>query len=235
MADIFTDELQAALAAGGCPICRVVTAAVRQWMDSFWREGKNDRDARAAFFAAGGFCREHALLLQSLADDSRGGGAIADLYGWLAKYDIELLTHASQELGHPRRRRRLQLARRRVCPACEEAAGATERKLSFLIDVLGTATARERYAASDGLCLPHLLQAATQAATEQPDIGRFLLDDGRHRLANLRAELDEFDRKRDHRFRDEPRGAGQLAPTQAVRRYTGDASQTEQPVRDEGR
>jgi hypothetical protein len=236
MADIFTDELQAALAAPGCPICRVVTAGERLWMDSFWREGKNDRDARAAFFAAGGFCREHALLLQSLARDTRGGAAVADLYRWLAKYDIELLARASQELGHARRRRRLQLARRRVCPACEEAADATERKLSFLIDVLGTARAKERYAASDGLCLPHLLQAAAQAATEQPEISRFLLDDGRHRLANLRAQLDEFDRKRDHRFRDEPKGTEQLAPAQAIRRYAGDhAGQGEQPVREEAR
>jgi hypothetical protein len=222
MVDIFTDELQAALAEAGCPICRVVTAAERLWMDSFWREGRNDRSARAAFFAAGGFCREHALLLQSLARDTRGGAAIADLYRWLAKYDIELLARASRQVGHAHRLRRLQLARRGICPACEATAAATERKLAFLADALGGARTRERYAASDGLCLPHLLDAAAQAAVEQPDVCRFLLDDGRRRLAGLRNELDEFDRKRDHRFRHEPRGPEQAAPAHAIRRYAGD-------------
>lgn len=219
--DIFTDELWAALAAAGCPICRAVIAAERLWTDSFWREGKNDRSAREAFFAAGGFCRDHALLLHSLARDTRGGAAIADLYGWLAKYDIELLASASQQLGRSRLRR-LRIGRRRVCPACEASADATERKLAFLIDALAAARTRERYAASDGLCIPHLLEAATRAAREQPDACSFLLEDGRQRLVNLRAQLDEFDRKRDHRFRHEPKGAEQLAPTQAIRRYVGD-------------
>jgi hypothetical protein len=53
-------------------------------------------------------------------------------------------------------------------------------------------------------------------------VAEFLLTDGRRRLEALRAELAEFDRKRDHRHRDEPRGHEQLAPTEAIRRYVGD-------------
>jgi hypothetical protein len=228
MGDIFTDDLQAALAASGCPICRAVADAVERWMDSFWREGRNDREARAAFFAAGGFCREHALLLEGIAQGTRGGAAIADVYRWLAKRDIELLAAASKHVGGGHRRRRLQLERRRRCPACQETEAATERKLSFLVDALRSARTRERYASSDGLCVPHLLKAAAEAATDNPDVSRFLLDDGRHRLADLRSQLDEFDRKRDHRFRDEPRGAEQLAPAQAIRRYVGGAADLRQ-------
>jgi hypothetical protein len=228
MADIFTDDLQAALAASGCPICRVVADAVERWMDSFWREGRNDREARGAFFAAGGFCREHALLLEGIAQGTRGGAAIADVYRWLAKRDIELLAAASKQVGGGHRRRRLQLERHRRCPACEETKSATERKLSFLVDALRSARTRERYTSSDGLCVPHLLKAAAEAAADNPDVGRFLLDDGRHRLANLRAQLDEFDRKRDHRFRDEPKGTERLAPAQAIRRYVGGAADLRQ-------
>jgi hypothetical protein len=220
MADIFTDDLLAAMAAPGCPICRVVADSVQRWMESFWREGRNDRTARSAFFAAGGFCREHSLLLYASAQGTRGGAAIADVYRWLAERDIELLGTASKNLAGARRRRRPQLERRSRCPACDETEAATERKLSFLVDALAATRTRERYALSDGLCVPHLLRGATQAAP-QPTVGRFLLDDGRRRLIDLQAQLDEFDRKRDHRFRHERKGAEQLAPAQAIRRYAG--------------
>ncbi len=163
MGDIFTDDLLAALAASGCPICRVVADAVERWMDSFWREGRNDREARGAFFAAGGFCREHALLLEAVAQGTRGGAAIADVYRWLAKRDIELLAAASKHVGGAHRWRRLHLERRRPCPACEETEAAAERKLFFLVDALRSVRTRERYASSDGLCVPHLLEAAAAA------------------------------------------------------------------------
>jgi len=188
-------------------------------MDSFWREGKNDRHARSAFFAAGGFCREHACLLETLAQGTRGGAAIADVYRWLAKRDIELLASASDQLTRAYRRPRLRLERRRRCPACDETAAATERKLAFLVELLRYTATRERYASSDGLCMPHLLTAAAQAAADAPEVSRFLLDDGCRRLESLCAQLDEFDRKRDYRFRDEPKGTEQLAPARAIRRY----------------
>lgn len=228
MGDIFTDDLLTAFAASGCPICRVVDDAVTRWLDSFWREGKNDREARSAFFAAGGFCREHALLLEAVAQGTRGRAAIADVYRWLAKRDIELLADAGAHLGAGHRRRRPELERRRRCPACDELEAATERKLAFLVEGLASARTRELYASSDGLCMPHLLEAVSEAATDRPEVGRFLLDDGRHRLANLRSQLEEFDRKRDHRFRAEAKGVEQLAPAQAIRRYAGGNAELDQ-------
>jgi hypothetical protein len=193
---------------------------MRLWMDSFWREGKNDGSTRERFFEAGGFCREHALLLRELARGERGGAAIADVYRWLMKGDAELLGRASGKLA--RRHQRLRLQRNVSCPACDATAAATERKLSFLVDALAGSTIRARYAASDGLCVPHLLQAISQTSGEEPEICQFLLDDGRRRLADLGAALDEFDRKRDARYRDEPKGAEQLAPARAIERYVGE-------------
>jgi hypothetical protein len=215
--DIFTDDLQAALAARGCPVCRVVADAERRWLDSFWREGKNGRAAREAFLGAGGFCAGHGLLLETLAQGERGAAAIADVYGMLAARDIERLAAARDHVG---RRRRRPVRRRRHCPACEQTAAATDRKLWFLIDALHAGATRERYARSDGLCMPHLLDAAGQSASE-PEVCRFLLDDACRRLGDLCAQLNELQRKRDHRFRHEPKAAEQLAPGEAIRRYGG--------------
>ena len=220
MADIFTHDLRAAVAASGCPVCRVVAGSVRNWIDSFWREGKNDPSARREFFAAGGFCREHALLLRELAQGTRGGAAVADVYRWLAERDGEWLARASAAIAGSRPRGRLQLERRRRCPACVEQDAATLRKLEFLLGALRAGSMQASYASSDGLCMPHLLAAATHAAGDR-DVCRFLLDDARRRLAELSRGLDEYDRKRDHRFRDEPKGMEQLAPAAAIARYAG--------------
>jgi len=221
VADIFTDELQAALGAPGCPVCRVVADSVRRWMDSFSREGRNDRATRGAFFAAGGFCQQHGLLFETVGQSSRGDTAVADVYRWLADRDIELLAATRSQLARPHRRLRLRLDRHGRCPGCEESDAATQRKLSFLVEALRGSATRERYTSSDGLCVPHLFEAARRTASEQPELSRFLLDDGQRRLTELCAQLDEFDRKRDHRFRHEAKGPEQRAPSDAIRRYLG--------------
>jgi len=225
--DIFTDELLAALARQGCPICRVVTDSVHRWIDSFWREGRNDRDTRRTFFAAGGFCHDHALALETLAQGTRGRAAIADVYRWLASRDIALLDASVHPApGRRLRRRKPQMARARECPACVEREQTTERKLAFLTDILHDERGRRRYESSSGLCVPHLLRAVAQTAENEPAVSCFLAADGRRRLVELRVGLDEFDRKRESRFRDEPKGQEQQAPSDAIARYAGGAEET---------
>jgi hypothetical protein len=55
-----------------------------------------------------------------------------------------------------------------------------------------------------------------------PDTVRFLLGDWRGRLAEVREQLTEYDRKRDYRYSDEPKGVEQRARTEVIRRYVGE-------------
>ena len=220
--DIFDYEIIEALRRSSCPLCAVEAIDDRRWMDSFWREGKQDARTRRRFYAAGGFCRHHAWLLHRLVAAEGAGAAIADVYGSLADRDLARLDELRASLGRGRRRRSL-LRRGGRCPACVECGERTERKVHFFVELLGEPEARRCYRSSDGLCFAHLGPAAEHAVVVgHPDVARFLLDDWRERLGDVRHHLAEFDRKRDHRFADEPRGEEQRAWTQVIRRYVGE-------------
>ncbi len=220
--DLFATELADAFRLPGCPLCRTVAADEERWIESFWREGKSGRDARLAFYDAGGFCPRHGWLLHRQVAAANAGAAIADLYGSLARRDLELLDRAIAVLTKSRRRTR-RLTRRSECPACVAAAEALSRKAYFLLDLLRTGAARELYGASDGLCLRHLAAVADEASDDQAETVAFLLADGGSRLAEVRTQLEEFDRKRDVHFAHEAKGAEQDSWTEVIRRYVGEA------------
>lgn len=221
--DIFGYEIVEALRRSGCPLCRVDAIDDRRWMSNFLREGKQDAGARRRFYAAGGFCRHHAWLLHALVATEAAGAAIADVYGVLADRDIGSLDALRASLEHGRRRRRVSLARRAGCPACVAFAEGSQRKVYFFVQLLADADARPHYQSSDGLCYAHLARAVEHALDNgADDVARLLLDDWRERLAHVRAQLAEFDRKRDYRYAAEPKGEEQDSWTEVIRRYVGE-------------
>jgi hypothetical protein len=130
--DIFVYDLLRALGLGGCPLCRALDDDEERWIDSFWREGRQSPAARKQFFAAGGFCRDHAWLLHRLVDAAGSGAAIADLYGQLATNDLRRIEQVAARLAHSRRGA-ARLRRRRPCPACAFRAAALDRKVQFFL------------------------------------------------------------------------------------------------------
>jgi Family of unknown function (DUF6062) len=220
--DIFGYDIVEGLRRSGCPLCRVEAIDDGRWMGSFWREGKQDANARRHFYAAGGFCRDHAWLLRRLVAAEAAGAAIADVYGSLADRDLAWLDKLRATLGRSRRRQPT-LRRSERCPACVAFVDGSERKVQFFVDLLTEAEVRPHYRSSQGLCFAHLTRAVEHALeTELDDVARFLLDDWRERLHAVRAQLAEFDRKRDYRFADEPKGAEQDSWTEVIRRYVGE-------------
>jgi Family of unknown function (DUF6062) len=193
-------------------------------MSNFWREGKQDPRARRRFYASGGFCRHHAWLLHRLVPaEAAGGAAIADVYGSLAERDIAWLNELVASLESGRRRRNVSLARRARCPACVAFADGSERKIHFLVELLAEAEVRPHYRSSDGLCFAHLARAVEYARdTKAVDVVCLLLDDWRKRLAHVREQLTEFDRKRDYRYAAEPKGEEQRSWTEVIRLYVGE-------------
>jgi hypothetical protein len=230
--DIYTYEIVEALAQPGCPLCRAVAIDDRRLVDSFRREGRQDRRARTAFFTAGGFCQRHAWLLHRLAAAEEAGAAIADLYGWLADEDLRSLERVKKTLARRGgNRKRSGLERRARCPACRARDAASERKVHFFVQALDQPRVRERYRRSDGVCYSHLSAAVGQAlANDDRPTAEFLLEDWSPRLAAVRAGLAEYDRKRDYRFADEPKGEEQRSWTEVIRRYVGDDFTAEEPA-----
>jgi hypothetical protein len=223
MPDIFSYDVVGALNLPGCALCRALDTDDERWMRSFRRDGKQDPNARRRFFEAGGFCREHAWLVHRVVSEAGSAAAIADLYGQLATYDLRWLEKIRANLDRRRRQRAPTLRRRRRCPGCAFRADALDRKAHFLAEALSEEQVRGAYRRSEGLCFPHFARTLESAlAVGNKEIAGFLLDDWRDRLAELRAELAEYDRKRDYRYASEPKGTEQRSWTEVVRRYVGE-------------
>ena len=221
MPDIFSYETVEALRLSGCALCRALAIEDQRWVDTFAREGRRDPGTRRRFLKAGGFCRHHAWLLHRSVAGKDKGTAIADVYGWLAENDLDRLDEFRRGLGRTRRRQR-SLERSTPCPACVFLAEATGRKVEFFVEVLPEARVRREYASSEGLCFTHLVAVVERALEVDEEAAGFLLDDWRTRLAHVRMQLAEFDRKRDYRYAAEPKGDEQSAWTEVIRRYVGE-------------
>jgi hypothetical protein len=87
------------------------------------------------------------------------------------------------------------------CPACAYQSEKETRLLTVMLDSLKDEQMRTALQASAGLCLPHVRRAFQFARSESTFEALVALT--RDRLTKLRAELDEFIRKNDYRFRDE--------------------------------
>lgn len=220
MSDLFAFDLADGLASGQCPLCHALDVHLRRWLESFWREGRRDPGARERFYAAGGFCRRHAWALHELAGVEGVGVAVADVYGRLAERDLATLDGLLRARRGPRKRAGARLQRRRDCSACVEEAEALPRKAQFLLELLSDAPGRSRYEAGHAVCFAHLV-AALEVAGGDDDAGRYLLDDWRRRLEELRGRLHEYDRKRDHRYVAERREEDERAWIDIVEHYTG--------------
>ncbi len=196
-------------------------------MQQFWRDSRLLPAVRRAFFASGGFCPRHSWLLHRQVSRANRGGALAELYAGLAARDIRRIEAAAAAEFDGRRdaplgERLAGLAHRSACSECEELEAATARRARAAWRLLREPGMSTRYRSSDGFCFRHLGAVLVAARDEDPEVATMLVNDWRDRLAALHGRLEEFDRKRDYRYRDEPRGDEQRAPTDAVGRYAGE-------------
>jgi hypothetical protein len=218
-------DLLDAFAESDCPACRLSLRAVQRYLASLSYEYVNDPGERAQLRAARGFCNHHAWQWWDEQYDRLGAAIVY----------LDVLTTIGRQLEkvQPVDAGRLRgpvagalrlggaseagaaagLLPEGPCPACREQAAAEGRLLDTLLAHLDAPDFRAAYAASAGLCLPHLAQAVTRG--RGPAVTA-LVALARERLAGLRAELEEYLRKQRHEHRHEPRGAEQTAPRRAV-------------------
>jgi len=226
-------DLVDALAEEGCPICRLGLRAVRRLLDSVAYENVNDPGLRATLREAQGFCNRHAWQYVEEQRDGLGTAliyrdALHRLQQALAELPAAELVRPRRGFGlsrlgdnghEPRRAAARHLAPRARCPACTMLAEAEARYLATLLDHLPDSEFARRFAASEGLCLPHLRQAIIDY--EQGPGLEALLAAEEEQLARLDAQLGEYLRKQDYRFVGETPGAEADAPRAAVRKLSG--------------
>lgn len=223
-------ELVEAQAQAGCPICRLAYKATDRYIDSLLYEAVLDPDVRAKLKSAQGFCAEHVEMLRNHPGRALG---IALIYRDI----IRALAESAQAQAAPSPpwwRRLLRplrgkwvppkpLAAGRGCPACEVAARAEGDYIGLLLAHLEDERLSAAYAAGEGLCLAHFQQAV--AATEDETTLRRLVAPQVARYRRMLADLDEFIRKRDHRFREEKYGEEGDVWLRAMNAIVGGAGQ----------
>lgn len=218
-------DVYVALRQPGCPLCRTHAGSERRNVATFLREGKAVPASRTHFIEAGGFCPRHAWQLHAAASEVLTGAGIADLYGQLADRDLALLEQLSASEPGKAGRRKLEsgLHRSAPCPMCLSMETIRRHHAAFLAELLDDEVGRATYERSDGVCFQHLREAVEASLRRDRDgnQARWLVEDWRQRLAQLRTELREYDRKRSYTAASERKGDEQRSWTTVIERYAG--------------
>lgn len=215
-------ELVDKLAESGCVICRLTLHAVQQFIDSLVYEYANKPPTHKRVRQARGFCNLHAWQL----GDQRGAVTDLAILGRTAlKSSLEVLQSmaeptsespagAIQQLraalrsnsGRPDVERIAQaLEPTAECPICQVRHEAEMGALDTLFKYIDEPEIIDHLPQAGGLCWPHV-RLALRRPVDQARL-HSLLRLQRQAGEQLLAELDEFIRKQDYRFKDEGIGS----------------------------
>lgn len=106
---------------------------------------------------------------------------------------------------------------------CSIAAQAEEIFAFALLESISDTGFRKLYQASQGLCIPHLVQVLSDSESgggHESELAT-LLDLEQHKIAMLLDELKEYLRKHNYLYAHEPKGDEQTSWIRAVRKAVG--------------
>jgi len=192
--------LEALGTARSCPLCELEAHDVHRYLEGLLYESVNDVAVRAELVRSRGYCARHAHQLAAFAD----GLGTAILYGDQVRVFLEFLGGSGELLGGRRRLAQSTWNDPARCPACAFQWECRKGYVATLLAWLTDEPLRAALAQSPGLCAPHLLAALREV--REIDHRRDLIALHREKYSALAADLAEFVRKTDHRYRDEPVG-----------------------------
>jgi hypothetical protein len=184
--------------------------AERRHLRFFIWEGTNDGPAIARLTRSRGLCPRHTDWLLD-ADVTEYGNALgtATAMGYVVAALLPRLEAASRRASARSRRAKEPISAAldpaAPCPACDSGSRTDHLAQREMLTFLQEPAGREAYQASDGVCLPHLRELLR--SSEDAEVSQYLLKEERTRWERLHAELQEYCRKHDYRFRHEPCGA----------------------------
>ena len=221
-----------ALQQPGCPICRLFRQASQRAIESFLWENVNEPDVRQGIIASYGFCNAHTrvmvaqelytssialgtniiyehlgrLAAQELKDLRPGADGRPSVWAQIKRFSIRCIGWLKQRIKFQSGQldAALPLQPRGSCPACQAGNNAALNSLHVLCEeITRQSDLREKYLASDGLCLNHIRPAIQLYARRFPDAVRLLVDDSVSRLTGQSAAMKEYIRKSNWSYRDE--------------------------------
>jgi hypothetical protein len=223
---VSASDLHAAYSEARCPICTLNDRDERRYIDATLYDQVTNVHWREQIRSARGFCAAHTTRILNEGRSALGVALIADD---LLKTLRELLAARPQErpgawgrlLGAIGGSRALagHLRGKAPCPLCAHLIQQTPVHVRSLLQDLATGDGQAAYAASAGLCMPHLVQALE--AGDPAEGIPFLAAHQQQAWQNLEAELQEFIRKSDYQFTGEPIGAERDAWRRAFRLLAG--------------
>ena len=173
-------ELQKACQKPGCPLCRIVSDRAERYIDNTLFEHITNRDFRALYRAAGGFCPFHSRELVSFRD----GLAVAILSRDIL--EDRLQCYAKKKAWKPKGK----------CPVCMEKEKIEEEYLSFLCGANGDSAAEEElrqfFTSSDGFCAPHYAALLFSRKGQRKNVPLWLRDFHESKFIELKQRLDKF-------------------------------------------
>ena len=173
-------ELQKASKKPGCPLCRIVRDRANRYIDNTLFEHISDREFRALYRNAGGFCSFHARGLVSFRD----GLAVAILSRDILEDRID--SFERKKPWRPEGR----------CPVCIERENIEQEYLDFLASSHGDSAEerelRDFFTASDGLCAPHYSGLLFTPKGKKRNAPEWLKDFQETKFKELKLRLDQF-------------------------------------------
>jgi hypothetical protein len=173
-------ELEKACQKPGCPLCRIVSDRANRYIDNTLFEHITNRDFRALYRAAGGFCSFHSRHLVSFRD----GLAVAILAR-------DILEDRIYCFG-----KKLPWRPKGKCPVCVEREKIERDYLDFLGNSGGNSSEEEElrqfFTSSDGLCAPHYAGLLFTPKGSKKKIPDWLKNFHEQKFQKLKQRLDQF-------------------------------------------
>lgn len=218
----------------GCPVCTLLEEGAVKALDGLMYEQVNDPFTRDRLVESHGFCNWHAWMIPSVHNTALGTVLI---YKSLLDETLERLEAVRREARPRGRWRRLResltgwreeplpmlawRSKKTRCYLCTFARRTERDALQTILEFMGEADFAEAFSRSSGLCLPHLY-GAMGVGRDHPNL-QILLAAHAKRWRDLVWELEEFARKFDYRYADEPRGRESGSWHRALEAFVGRA------------
>ena len=188
-------ELRLACQKPGCPVCTLVQRAGARYIEGTFNESMLDPGIRQKLAESMGFCYEHTWQSIDLKLSDALGHAI--LYQDVVRH---VLSTIAENEKNPGQQLTSVLDQVKGCPACRIEEETLERIVDSLVAALRDQDFVSEFQQSTGFCFPHLKRLLPKLDQKQQTA---VLDHQRARMESLKAELAEFIRKCDYRFRNE--------------------------------
>lgn len=214
----------------GCFVCNIMYSYTLQILSTLVGENVNKPFARDRIYDSMGFCNQHAWMLKDLEREEYGdflGQAI--IYAGLIEKmvnDIDEVKTQGMGLekfrlwkkGLEKDRYISSLTPNAGCQVCDNEKKIGDSYLTYFADNFTENEVLEPYINSEGLCRIHFLQLLSRLDDRNAErmVGIY-----KGQLSRLQHRLEEYIRKRDYSYRDEPLGEEQNSWTDAVNLVSG--------------